>query len=183
MQYSLFPEENKGSNKTDLPIKMDDQEGMEAVKRMLNSQKKDSIMALANELCLSLKHFRYVYSDKKGTLYEPKAISRMRKGDPLKKDWADFLAIFMVPDNFAYMLRFMSNKMRNLVLAVAENHYLSVKKANKIWGKKCVVGSYWYSKLIDDLNVFFSLEYARYYSYDAENQYLVFQMKNSMSWF
>ena len=174
MQYSLFPKENMGSNKTDLPIKMDDQEGMEAVKRMLNSQKKDSIMALANELCLSLEHFRYVSIDKKGELYEPKAISRMRKVNPLKNDWADFLAIFMVPDNFAYMLRFMSNKMRNLVLAVAENHYLSVSKANKIWGKKCVVSSYWYSKLTDDLNVLFSLEYARYYSSDAENQYLVF---------
>ena len=174
MQYSLFPEENMGSNKTDLPIKMDDQEGMEAVKRMLNSQKKDSIMAMANELCLSLEHFRYVYSDKKGEIYEPKAISRMRKGNLLKKDWADFLAIFMVPDNFEYMLRFMSTKMRNLVLAVAENHHLSVNKANKIWGKKCVVSSYWYSELIDELSVFFSLENASHYSYDAEGQYIVF---------
>ena len=174
MQYSLFPEENKGSNKTDLPIKTDDQEGIEAVKRMLNSQKKDSIIALANGLCLSLKRFRYVYSDKKGELYEPKAISRMREGNLLKKDWADFLAIFMVPDNFEYMLRFMSNKMRNLVLAVAENHYLSVSKANKIWGKKCVVSSYWYSELIDELSVFFSLVYTRYYSSDAESQYIVF---------
>lgn len=121
MQYSLFPEENLSSNVTDLPIKMDDLQGMEDVKKMLNSQRKETIIALANGVGLSLKHFRYVLSNKKGELYEPHAISRMREENPLKKDWVDFLAIFMVPDNFVYLLRFMSNKMRNLVLAVAEN--------------------------------------------------------------
>lgn len=176
MQYSLFPEENLSSNSnvTDLPIKMDDLQGMEDVKKMLNSQRKETIIALANGVGLSLKHFRYVLSNKKGELYEPHAISRMREENPLKKDWVDFLAIFMVPDNFVYLLRFMSNKMRNLVLAVAENHYLSVKKANKIWGKKCVVSSYWYSEMVDELKVLFSLEYARYYSSNVEEQFLVF---------
>ena len=174
MQYSLFPEENMSSKEADLPIKMDDLQGMEAVKIMLNSRKKASIIALANGVYMSLKHFRYVSCDKNGELYEPNAISRMRQENPLKNDWANFLAIFMVPDNFAYILRFMSNKMCNLVLAVAENHYLSVNKANKIWGKKCVVSSYWYSELIDELSVFFSLENASHYSYDAEGQYIVF---------
>ena len=174
MQYSLFPEENMSSKEADLPIKMDDLQGMEAVKIMLNSRKKASIIALANGVYMSLKHFRYVSCDKNGELYEPNAISRMRQENPLKNDWANFLAIFMVPDNFAYILRFMSNKMCNLVLAVAENHYLSVNKANKIWGRKCVVSSYWYSELIDELSVFFSLVYTRYYSSDAESQYLVF---------
>lgn len=174
MQYSLFPEENMSSKEADLPIKMDDLQGMEAVKIMLNSRKKASIIALANGVYMSLKHFRYVSCDKNGELYEPNAISRMRQENPLKNDWANFLAIFMVPDNFAYILRFMSNKMCILVLAVAENHYLSVNKANKIWGKKCVVSSYWYSELIDELSVFFSLENASHYSYDAEGQYIVF---------
>lgn len=174
MQYSLFPEENMSSKEADLPIKMDDLQGMEAVKIVLNSRKKASIIALANGVYMSLKHFRYVSCDKNGELYEPNAISRMRQENPLKNDWANFLAIFMVPDNFAYILRFMSNIMCNLVLAVAENHYLSVNKANKIWGNKCVVSSYWYSELIDELSVFFSLENASHYSYDAEGQYIVF---------
>ena len=121
MQYSLFPEENMSSKEADLPIKMDDLQGMEAVKIMLNSRKKASIIALANGVYMSLKHFRYVSCNKNGELYEPNAISRMRQENPLKNDWANFLAIFMVPDNFAYILRFMSNKMCNLVLAVAEN--------------------------------------------------------------
>lgn len=40
MQYSLFPEENLSSNVTDLPIKMDDLQGMESVKKMLNRSEK-----------------------------------------------------------------------------------------------------------------------------------------------
>ena len=127
---------------------------------ILSKMKVDELIELARPLTHSLQ--KCVYVEAKYLTVEPAFIDRIRKGaSPRKADWVNFIHLFLHPMNFRLFLESMSEKTRNLLSSIAENHAISEEEAVRIYGGDVTeVGQYYTTRGKGFLGFWLKVDYA-----------------------